>query len=173
MNTTTTTTETNSIRKCACDCGQDVAGKATFRQGHDARLVSNLVKDVVKAEWRGQYVEGIFADQGLDASVIDADIQEAIDTVAAATEKRFSARLAIKLDIALHNAWDKAVRSTKGHEQPVDAAIEVVEGTVKIGRWEYPARKVGAKVERAVDRKNPQADGWIAVPDTIPFKPAV
>ncbi len=42
---TTTTATTNTTNNCACGCNQPtITAKATFRPGHDAKLVSEVVK---------------------------------------------------------------------------------------------------------------------------------
>lgn len=44
----------DKIRRCNCECGKQVVGKAIYRPGHDARHVSELALAILEALDNGQ-----------------------------------------------------------------------------------------------------------------------
>lgn len=135
------TPKTTEIRQCACGCEQYVAGRATFRPGHDARMVGQLARDLATGD--GAYVKAI---TGVTPAVAPST-QEQIDQVANVIRIRFSPALADKVRSAATRAWERTNRT------PAQATEEVAPfPDVKVGRWTYPARRVGQVVERNTKR---------------------
>jgi hypothetical protein len=157
------------IRKCSCQCGENVAPRSTFRQGHDQRLVGWLAEKVVDGSFTGPEVEWL----QLPTEIDDEDIQVRINHLVAAVRQAFSPALAAKVDRASANRWDKVLRNSqpKGQREPkakklaaVPNLIEEAERgpedknavelsnpaatlgarvQVKIGRWQYNAEVHG------------------------------
>lgn len=118
---------------CLCGCGALTNAGSIYKPGHDARHVSKLLKATLAGE------------------VTKVEAHKALP----------SAPLSYKYDNALANAQEKAAAPKRTRKD--DAGGPVVEATdpVKIGRWEYPGRKVDGKLER-----NTKRDGsgeWVAV----------
>lgn len=150
-NTTSPKTDAQNIaadfRQCGCGCGAQVVKKATFRPGHDARFVSILVEVARK--------DG-FSHESLDEGM------KALPTPA----------LKAKFHRAFDNAHDKAVaraeaktrRGVKSDERTLDG-----EGWLKVGRWEYPARRwIKASTNEFWMERNEKRDGsgkWLDVSD--------
>jgi hypothetical protein len=107
---------------CLCGCGVQANAGRIYKPGHDARHVSKLVK----ATLAGQI------------------------TKAEAHKQLPSAPLSYKYDNALANADANTSKRTRKTAK----ADPVVEATdpVKVGRWEYPGRKVDGKQERNTKR---------------------
>lgn len=101
----------NETKTCRCGCGQPV--KKDYRQGHDARHVSNLVLAAVT----GQVT--------YEAAIKDLDAQ---------------ARLITKFERAYNNAQDKAAKDRADAKAAKAAAKAKAEAMisyheVKVGRW--------------------------------------
>lgn len=103
------TSRTRLSRTCACSATCTSETRSRFAQGHDARMVSLLVKQVVATE---------------------IDVEVAAQRVVGAGG---SAALVNKLHRAVANAEAKADRKqTKPAQRPVSRKIRA-----KVGRWEY------------------------------------
>ncbi len=160
MATKTQTPETNAATaKCACKCGATNNKGRIFRPGHDARMVSLLVRDVTSGALS-------YTKAALDLDLTKTtDHQSMIDEVVATVEDRFSTALADKTAGALHRAWAISSKTSKAKPAPKAAKeIEKVLETkpVKIGRWTYPTRVVDGVVFRNT-KTNGSAE-WV-VPD--------
>lgn len=124
------------FRGCACGCGQTVAGKSIFRQGHDAKMVSQLTSAVVGHGKAEAVVPPQFSGEAEATVTSTEDIQHRINVATAEVERLFGARLAAKAHSALMNGWanyDKPKRA-RGKGKVDGKAIEVVKA--KVGRWE-------------------------------------
>lgn len=97
-------TKPAETRQCACWCGQSVAPKSTFRQGHDQKLVGLVAYMVVDGGFTNEWVEYLQLPTEIDGQ----DIQERIDQLTAAVGKMFSEGLARKVDRAAMRAWQDA-----------------------------------------------------------------
>lgn len=97
-------TKPAETRQCACWCGQSVAPKSTFRQGHDQKLVGLVAYMVVDGGFTNEWVEYLQLPTEIDGQ----DIQERIDQLTAAIGKMFSEGLARKVDRAAMRAWQDA-----------------------------------------------------------------
>lgn len=117
-------TKTSETTNCRCGCGAPIKG--TYKQGHDARHVSNLVS---------------MTTQGL------ASVAGAMEELAG------SPRLQVKFERAYNNAQAKArakaARAQATAERKADQAARAqarskkrVFSEVKIGRWSYPVEDV-------------------------------
>ncbi len=126
------------LRKCSCGCGEIVAGKSKFRQGHDARMVSQLVAAVVGAgitaangTFKGATPVVPPAFNAVDAKMVvgNEDIQARINTATDAVAGLFGDKLAAKFNGAAMSGWakyDKPERAPRAAKAAVEA---------KVGRW--------------------------------------
>lgn len=166
----TETTKTQSAAsRCACGCSREIASRSTFAQGHDARMVSLAVHDLVHGGAGGDYL-GFLAETGTHPST---DIQDRMDRVAAAIARRFSPELSAKYVGAAHTAWAKWTARTEKSEKKAakkeaaktaETRVESADD-VKVGRWVYPARKIVRKDgETLAFQRNTKRDGsgeWV------------
>lgn len=133
---------------CGCGCGSlTLSLSATFLPGHDAKLVSRLVRETIAGEgtWLGE-----------PRRYGKLTIQERIALLSDGLEALFSKALAVKYVNAAHNAWDRTVNLPR-HRQPV---ADFTRGVVKVGRWEYPARCLAdGTVER--NTKRDSSGQWV------------
>lgn len=154
---TATQTVAPAVRTCRCGCGHEVQGKKSiYRPGHDARHAGRVAR--------------LTLDRPTDEH--EFDLIEALPSAALRTKAMMMhERLAAKRT----NGTTRLNRKAKeaGFERPQQQAVasldridegEVreVKGTVKIGRWEYPARNLGGQVWR-----NEARDGsgeWVPAP---------
>ena len=114
---------------CACGCEQEVRSeKAVFLLGHDAKLVSRLA-NMMK----------IAFGSGDDAAVYGLE-QKA---------KYFSPALQGKIAKAFANAKGNTLAKAKARQKAMNA---VLFQTVKVGRWEYPAKHVDGEWFRNAKR---------------------
>lgn len=126
--------------KCGCGCGEDIGGKATFRQGHDARMVSQLVAAVVgqdagarRNKQANPVVPPVFTKDEAEMAVGPHDIQDRITRTVKAVEAHFGSKLAAKADSAMMNGWNREVgRNASGTPRVAKAKVEI---TAKVGRW--------------------------------------
>lgn len=133
---------------CKCGCRENVAGKSVYRPGHDARHVSRLLATA----------DEVFTRTGALTELIQRAKSELPSTALYAKFIR---------------ALDKKNPSESGYAEVEAEKIEAEdlkhegvaagykETTVKIGRWEYPARKY---TDGTIDR-NDKRDGsgdWLA-----------
>lgn len=155
--TKTQKTIKNMTGMCGCGCGSNVPSNRTFRPGHDARLVSLLVKAITGA--RGgdrQYAATILE---LDLSQVN-DQQAEIDDATRAISAKFGSPLAGKFFNAAMNSWTREVKGTERKaskaskaQVPADQKAKVIRDSVikteetwedgepvQIGRWSYPTR---------------------------------
>lgn len=144
------TANTASAKKSAytkCQCSEDCSAttRNLFAQGHDARLVSRLVTQVMAKE-------GTFAQFTLDSATRELG------------QRGGTANLRYKLETAVQNAQDKRVRKATNTKAPrqsrtgltreqvaegirdvelevtsvaAETAIEPVVVRAKVGRWTY------------------------------------
>jgi hypothetical protein len=121
MTTATNASETTAPKTCGCWCGEPLAGKSTFRQGHDQRLVSRLAHELVGGALSPE------AKSGLKLTSWDesGDIQDRIDELTAAVGRIYSAGLASKVNSAAMRRWEKAGKGKPAAAAPV--ATEPVE----------------------------------------------
>jgi hypothetical protein len=120
MTTTKNTTEAPAARLCGCWCGEQLAGKSTFRQGHDQRLVSRLAHELVEGVLSPEAQTGLKLMNWEEAN----DIQHRIDELTAAVGRVYSAGLASKVNSAAMRRWEKA---GKGKSAAAPVAAEPVE----------------------------------------------
>jgi hypothetical protein len=168
MNTKSSTT-INGFRVCLCGCQENVAGKAVYRPGHDARHVSITFKFLYEV--------------ALEANDVNNQ-KESQASVLALFEQLGSVKLMQKLGRmvdndkqGLYNAFGDAGvyvpysdnPSLGNAEQIYNDLFEVVQvlpaveepETIKIGRWTYPLRRDNVGVWR-----NAKTDGsgdWVPV----------
>jgi hypothetical protein len=120
-------------RFCGCGCGQAVNPRSTFRQGHDARMVSQLACAVVgHSGWSkaDPVVPTVFGAAAAERITGSNDIQARIDEAAKLVEQHFGPALADKFHSAAMNGWDKALKQ----REPKGGAPKTVKA--KVGRWE-------------------------------------
>src|SRR5882757_1808859 len=154
-------------KTCLCGCLSPVTSKRTFRQGHDQRLRGILIRaNLHNAEVT---VRGGMQTSGdamslavrLDSQGVKGDWVESLH--------KAEARDAAKAAKAETRANQRATKHATAAQ--IDAAMAAGEaaapatiaGTVKIGRWEYPAEQRGDRIVR-----NAKRDGsgeWIPVTD--------
>lgn len=117
---------------CADGCGSRVnSPKATFRQGHDQRLISDLSSRVVDGEM-GPFQRGLLGlVDNPKTTVADEfyygetdDIQHRINTINAAIAYRFSVGLAGKFTSAAMAKWEKHGRKTAREQAKLERAKE-------------------------------------------------
>ena len=150
-NTTSPKTAAQNVaadfRLCADGCGAQVTGKAIFRPGHDARFVSLLL--------------AVAADHNFDEESLNQ--QDLLPT--AALRQKFvrafwnnQAKALAKQDRAANRAARRA--TPQGEFRTLDA-----DGTVKVGRWIYPARRwIRTETSEFWVERNTQRDGkgeWV------------
>lgn len=131
---------------CICGCSQIITSKATYKPGHDAAHVSFLLQGLLNEE----------ADQGR-AAVTTALIRgEAKNLPSEALQAKFL-RAAERLFAA------KAPKAPKAKRE----VVEILDsGTVKVGRWEYPAREIKYSDDTSLVQRNEKRDGsgvWIDI----------
>lgn len=205
----TQSTATKTVPTCICGCGLPLGGKSSYRPGHDAKHVSQLLA-VVKEETKKnittaeEFVSlvGTAAEQ-LTSSALRAKLNSAVvrwmyktfDSDIAKDEKSAKKNpqgvgSTHKWTISFHPddvtlAVSTAVYKSVGVDaQGIDAApataaadfedttaeeiTELLDSSpmitecypVKVGRWTYPARMVGTKMER--NTKRDSSGEWIA-----------
>jgi len=151
---TDTKTSPAGIRLCLCGCREHVAGKANYRPGHDARHVSRIGADLFN---RGLSEHD---DEWYDTlSVLPS-------TALVTKATRYANNLYEKANKARVKAEAQVVEQARAQAVPVQQ-----DGTVKIGRWTYPARKVDDIVVRNVKRDG-SSDEWIPAGPNVEFIPA-
>jgi hypothetical protein len=102
-----------AVKLCGCTCGEPVSAKATFRQGHDQKLIGKLAAAAVdpQAYLTNELVQRL--QLPTEAEDPKLDIQTRIDHVSDAMAKHYSDALTAKYVYAAGVAWDKAVRNKK------------------------------------------------------------
>lgn len=132
-------------RECACGCGEAVSGRSVFRQGHDARMVSELAAALVgyhpKRGYGGGTVPPAFTDGERDQVTNADDIQHRIDQTVKTVEHYFGQKLADKTYNAAMSFWAKEnvkhqtaqAKADKAAAKAAKAAPKPVEA--KVGRW--------------------------------------
>lgn len=121
---------------CACGCGRRVAGKAKFVQGHDQCLIGKLLR-----AHRGG-VEVALRQGGMMTHMSPESYARLVLTGAGVA--KFAAAAA------------RPVASPRTRQAPQTPTGKLV-GTVKVGRWAYPAQKSDAN--DAPVRYNTKRDG--------------
>lgn len=112
-------------------CRKNVAGKALFAPGHDAKLKSLLI---------------LALKEGNEVVHRAGGILTWTDPVSAASRFGFGHMVQAAADRLAAKATEKAPT--------------VIQGTVKVGRWSYPARKTGDVVE--YNKKRDSSGEWVA-----------
>jgi hypothetical protein len=136
---------------CRCGCGEAVAGKRIYRPGHDARHASQVAKALIAGA----------SDEAYDALPTAALRLKAAGQVARAAKKAevkaARARATGKRSGGSVNAKHGTTTSEMG---------KIVEGTVKIGRWTYPARTLGDKSVVRNTKRDGSGD-WVSAPSAL------
>lgn len=101
-----------SAEECRCGCGETVNAKRLFRQGHDQKLISKLLADVMTGSGTGLGI--------LSAEEAKLDIQERISRVAAYVADKLSGPLSAKFGRAAMNAW--ANENKRQPHEPAESA---------------------------------------------------
>lgn len=156
-------------RYCACNCGDQMAksSNATFAMGHDAKFKSKAIRLVINPldeenfdaplvllhEPTLNQTEETLADSEITVEEF-LDVKSVIERRKLAVElvARQMGRpaLAEKIEAGVNNwiarqSGEKRDRSGKGGKKATGGRGGKVqtwtEGTVKVGRWEYPARR--------------------------------
>ncbi|HEU5046136.1 MAG TPA: hypothetical protein VFT75_18595 [Nocardioidaceae bacterium] len=139
---TRNTKPASTTASCGCGCSQPVNGKSNFRQGHDARMVSQLVAAVVgtDAGSRRNRQAAAIVPPAFDSKVAadvtgSGDIQWRIDLATTEVGRLFGQKLADKAGNALMNGWSRENdRNTNPRaRRATKAAAQVVKA--KVGRW--------------------------------------
>lgn len=127
-----------SFNGCLCGCGLAVSSKAYYRPGHDARHAGQVARELA--------AENTKAGKPIDWAEAKKN---------SAMAKLPSPELKLKAFNHAERIYAKATTPKRGR---------TVNGTIKVGRWTYPARKkANGKIER-----NSKTDGsgdWIEVED--------
>lgn len=164
----TSAAKTTTTRACNCGCGESTSSSKTFyRPGHDARHAGMVARDFAA------YLVG--GGEGTSHSMLDELGTEALRLKARKMAERLVAKAAAPQDRkakqdkkASEKADKKAVASLVAQEEAAHAEQEAakraeaeaaiqedeVHGTVRVGRWSYPAIKTAAGVV-----KNTKRDG--------------
>lgn len=130
MNTTASAT-------CKCNCGQTVGPKATYRPGHDARHVSDLLVTIIE--------------------------HQEFDMVAQYQADLPSVALRAKFAKAVENHLARQSKKATRAKREVVEIVEYAEG-IKIGRWVYPAREIKYSDDTSLVQRNAKRNGsgeWI------------
>lgn len=132
---------------CRCGCGEPTIGKkAEYRPGHDARHAGVIGRALAETQ-----------DSKARANLLNRLPSEALKAKAQAAFERALAKADRKKAGLGTGRLNKAVKSAKG---------KGIKGTVKVGRWEYPAEQHGAGDGKMV--RNSKRDGsgeWVPVTD--------
>lgn len=141
------------IRTCGCGCGEPVAGKANYRPGHDARHAGYVGREAVQSFDRGQ---GHWDSKEFYGELPSPALRDkALNVARKEIERRAKKEAQGKVK------GDKALSSIKGSRRR-DVEKQVGLGTVKVGRWTYPARELeNGTVERNVARDG--SGEWVKV----------
>lgn len=147
MTTTKTHTATSEVvsngvkfKGCACNCGQPVPGRSTYRPGHDARHAGQVARDAVESFRNGQ-------------GAVDSPefYMELVNRPALAAKARKMA-----LGIVAKAEGKKAAKTGRS------TSAQEMTGEIKIGRWTYPARMtIAGKAQRNTRRDG--SGSWIAL----------
>lgn len=102
------------FRKCGCGCNADVAGKTQFRQGHDARMVSQLTAAIVgsgasRNKNTTAVVPPAFTPAQGKSVTASTDIQARINEATDVVTKAHGPKLGAKVHNALMNGWTRTV----------------------------------------------------------------
>lgn len=141
MNVTLTASATRTCLCCDIQIGTNP--DTIFRPGHDARMASRVARQAARAVMNG---EAVLSDQALYASLPTAALRRKALSIAGTIIDRTEAKLARK---AAKDARKAANKASKTHKSEAKAPKT---GTVKIGRWTYPARDAGNGAERNIKR---------------------
>lgn len=143
---------------CGCLCGENVAPRSTFRQGHDQRMVGELGQTAGACDVPEIWIRRL----ELPDNVNEFDIVDLIAVVADAVSKHYSPSLGNKVYSAAERAWHRSGKAKpanlleeaergpedKKEQRVLDLSVsteqeyEVTPGApvrVKVGRWEYDA----------------------------------
>lgn len=148
---------------------QNPNSKATFRPGGDAMYVSYLLGGIINEmadERQGDqdfetYHRGVVDGQAANLGFSDGLRVKFLNAGHRIVGKEIERRT--KADVKAAKKSAKAQKSTKRE------LIEVIEtGTVKVGRWEYPARELRFSDDIHTVQRNKNRDGsgeWIDMLD--------
>jgi hypothetical protein len=136
------TTGSDEFTECRCGCGQPVKGKkAEYLPGHDARHAGQVGRAMVGAPDSERML--------LLASLPSEPLRGKARRV---YEKALAKRQA--------QAEREAKRAQRLADRQSKAAPEFVDGTVKKGRWSYPARQFANRTMR--NEKRDGSGEWVA-----------
>lgn len=143
---TTTPATVAAFPNCNCGCGEAVQSKkAQYRPGHDARHAGTIGRAMAETQ-----------DSKARANLLGRLPSEALRVKAQGAFEK-----------ALEKAERKSANSLVGKGQRRRPAKgKNIKGTVKVGRWEYPAEQHGAGDGKMV--RNSKRDGsgeWVPVTD--------
>jgi hypothetical protein len=140
---TTPGTDVPADDSCRCGCGQPVKGKkAEYLPGHDARHAGQVGRDMVGAPTS--------ADRAALMNLLPSEPLRA--KAQRVYEKALAKRQA--------QAEREAKRAQRLADRQSKAAPEFVDGTVKKGRWSYPARQFANRTMR--NEKRDGSGEWVA-----------
>lgn len=142
MNVTLTASATRTCLCCDIQIGTNP--ETIFRPGHDARMASRVALQAARAVMNG---EAVLSDQALYASLPTAALRRKALGIAGTIIDRTEAKLARKAAKEARKA-----NKAKTPKAAKAAKAEPKTGTVKIGRWTYPARDAGNGAERNTKR---------------------
>lgn len=166
----------SQLRKCRCECGGHVSGKSQYKQGHDAKHVSKLVEATKGIAAETDADEFGVAVANLSQKLGSGNLQtKYLNAVARWIYKQFDTDV-YKASRKEGHVWafgfhpddvrfavegwtDRKLGEVKPRATKAEPVIEDA-GTVKVGRWEYPARKLDGELQRNT-RRNGEGD-WIA-----------
>ena len=136
------TTATETRRPCTCRCGSYTnIPESAYLPGHDARHAGNVARGLVQTVTAEQYDALINQLPSVALRAKARDIAASLSLKAQAKADRKAARAARKMTLV----------------QEIEASIN---GTVKVGRWEYPAQQApDGSVTR--NEKRDMSGGWV------------
>lgn len=145
--------------------------KATFRPGGDAAYVSYLLGGIIneiadfgperlgEGEDFAKYIRRIVRQEAANLG-----FSEALKAKFLAAAERILQRELDRQERDLIKAAKKAAKTAKAKRE----VIEILDaGTVKVGRWEYPAREIKYSDDTELLQRNAKRDGsgeWIDLP---------
>lgn len=111
----------SALVSCGCGCGANTnSPKSTFRPGHDQRWVGTMARAVIEAKLEND-------------SLMERRLSQQI--------KYKSGALQGKVWLKVSKDWEAAMKKAKAKQARMQAAAnEIGVESVKVGRWEYPAK---------------------------------
>lgn len=178
--TSTKPAKTTTTNLCRCGCGESTSSSRTqYKPGHDARHAGIVARDIASSAQ--PFFERVTADSDLGSqALIEKAHAMAERLLAKATktpadrkpksegkkaDKKAVAAIVAQEEAAYAEALAAEVELRRADAEAQLAAEEAEEAgfvtTVKIGRWEYPAKNLDGQIVR-----NTKRDGsgeWVAV----------